>query len=206
MDPFLDIFTRMLIAVVSTLIFVSEGNAQEAIDNCRENVYFESKDNYFVTYNECLEQPTKILYTIFPNRTPIVTRRVDGGRFFKIDYLHTSDNYDYRNNRYDRGHLLPASARRFDRRKYRQTFSFANVALQVDRLNRGIWRDLEVEVQELADSLNKEIDVSIEVLFSENSPRLRTGAVVPDGFKKIYLDECFYFKNTSNSVKEPCNN
>ena len=146
----------------------------------------------------------RAFYTIYPNKKKVITRKEYGGRFFISKNLWTSDNRDYRKNKYDRGHLLAASARDFDRRKYRETFHFSNVALQVDKLNRGIWRDLEVEIQELSDSLGIAIDVEIEVIFSSESERLETGAVVPDAFRKIYLDKCIIFANVDNSKKVEC--
>ena len=204
---FLDFFTFILIVNSGFALVIAQENEQyrqDRIDSCRENVVYDVKENYTIVYDECKEQPIKASYTIFPNKEKVLTRKKDGGRFFTEDYIWTSDNRDYRNNKYDRGHLLASSARRYDRKLYRATFSFINVALQVDQLNRGVWRDLEVEVQQLSDSLDIEIPVEIEVLFSENSERLKTGAIVPDAFKKIYLDKCIIFVNKSNSKREKC--
>lgn len=188
-------------------LFVIEGNErdrQERISECRDSVEYVFDDNYTIIYDECREQPLRASYTIYPNTKKIVTRKKDGGRFFISKDLWTSDNRDYRNNKYDRGHLLSASARDFDRQKYRETFHFSNVALQVDKLNRGIWHDLEVEIQDLSDALGIEINVVIDVIFTSDSERLKTGAVVPDAFRKIYLDKCFIFANVDNSKRLEC--
>ena len=206
-----DILTFVFLMNASVGLVVAQGNEidrQERIDDCRSEVIYIDKHknevNYIAHYNECLEQPTKVKYTIHPNRAPIITRKVDGGRFFIDGDIHTSDNKDYRKNIYDRGHLLPASARRYNRVLYRKTFSFINVALQVDKLNRGVWRDLEVEVQELSDSLDIPIDVVIEVIFNEDSERLPTNSVVPFAFRKTFLDKCYIFANKSDAIRQEC--
>ena len=206
-----DILTFIFLINAGIGLVVAQGNEidrRERIADCRsEVIYTDTYDgevNYIAHYNECLEQPVKVKYSIHPNRTPIITRKVDGGRFFTIGDIHTSDNKDYRNNIYDRGHLLPASARRYNRKLYRQTFGFTNVALQVDRLNRGVWRHLEVEVQELSDSLDITIDVVVDILFSDESIKLTTEAAVPVAFRKTFLDKCFIFANSKDAKKELC--
>ncbi len=68
-----------------------------------------------------------------------------------------------------------------------------------ERLNRGIWRLLEVYERNLA--ATGTVEVEIRMVYSATSQKLPTGATVPDGFYKIITFgnkiEKYYFPNTS---------
>ena len=81
------------------------------------------------------------------------------------------------------------------------TFTYLNVALQYDDLNRGAWVDLEEQVREWADEFG-DIDIEIYLQFDSNHIILETGAHVPSAFYKcvVFPDsskKCFYFPNLS---------
>ena len=63
-----------------------------------------------VVYDEGLEQPIRLEYRV---QCPLGDASRNGLDFRKYDGVHTSDNDDYSNNVYDKGHLAPATA--FDR-------------------------------------------------------------------------------------------
>jgi DNA/RNA endonuclease G (NUC1) len=119
--------------------------------------------------------------------------------FYTVDSIITSDNADYANNVWDKGHLAPAAAFNCTREMLHRTFSYLNCTLQHQDLNRGAWRLLEAHERDLA-AVGRSVDVVIVLDFT-NAQKLPTGATIPSGFwKSIYVGgrpvECYYFPNT----------
>jgi len=50
---------------------------------------------------------------------------------------------DYRNTRFDRGHLVPAADMAFSEEAMSETFYLSNIAPQDPGFNKGVWRELE---------------------------------------------------------------
>jgi DNA/RNA endonuclease G (NUC1) len=157
----------------------------------RERVEFNIDDLFSGVYSEVLEQPLEVTY-IVPCPNGDASR--DGLDFYEDANIHTSDDDDYRNNVWDKGHLAPAAAFSCDRETIKKTFTFLNSALQHQSLNRGIWNRLETFERDLANFF--EVSVKIEVLFEGNPQVLPSGATVPSGFIKTikFADQTVSFK------------
>jgi DNA/RNA endonuclease G (NUC1) len=149
-----------------------------------------------ISYNEKYEQPNWVKYTV---RDIVKNADRDGMNFYTVDSIYTSDNDDYYSNRWDRGHMAPAGSFNDSYENLYSTFTFLNVALQYDDLNRGAWVDLEEQVREWADELG-DIDIEIYLEFNTGHIILETGAHVPSAFYK-YVNfpdgskKCYYFPN-----------
>src|SRR5210317_1593329 len=137
-------------------------------------------DIFKVVYDEGLEQPIKLSYRV---QCPLGDASRSGLDFRKYDGVHTSDNDDYSNNVYDKGHLAPAAAFNCDREMVRSTFSYLNCALQHEGLNRGPWKELERFERDLA-KIYPEVSVLIVVNFDETPERVPGGAAIPTSFTK----------------------
>jgi len=152
-------------------------------------------NTFIVKYSEELEQPLYVFYNVL---CPNGEASRSGLDFKKYDGVRTSNNEDYVDNVWDKGHLAPAAAFNCDRETLKSTFSYLNCALQHQSLNRGPWRELEEFERNLAKIYDK-VNVTVECHFSSSSTKLSTGATVPDGFTKIIewdgREECFYFPN-----------
>ena len=151
-----------------------------------------------ISYNEIFEQPNWVKYTV---KDIIKNADRDGMNFYTVDSIYTSDDNDYYSNRWDRGHMAPAGSFNDSYENLYSTFTYLNVALQYDDLNRGAWVDLEEKVREWADEYG-DIGVEIYLEFDSNHITLDTGAHVPSGFYKYinFPDEtkkCYYFPNVS---------
>lgn len=133
-----------------------------------------------VEYSEDLEQPLKLTYIV---ECPMGDASRSGLDFRKYDGIHTSDNGDYSDNVYDKGHLAPAAAFNCDREMVKSTFSYLNCALQHEGLNRGPWKELERFERNLA-KIYPEVSVLIIVNFDENPERVPGGAAIPTSFTK----------------------
>jgi endonuclease G len=137
-------------------------------------------DIFEVEYSEELEQPLKLTYTV---GCPLGDASRSGLDFHKEDGYLTSDNEDYKDNPYDKGHLAPAAAFNCDRETIKKTFSYLNCALQHEGLNRGPWKELERFERNLA-KIYPEVVVVITVNFEETPERVPGGAAIPTSFVK----------------------
>ncbi len=160
----------------------------------RDSIYI--KTNMFeIVYSEKLQQPKFIRYTV---QCPNGTASRKGMDFYTCDSILTSDNLDYVNNPYDKGHLAPAASFSCDKETLYKTFTYLNCSLQQENLNRTTWRLLEERERELAKK-HSVVIVEIRCVFSPKSVILPSGATIPDGyFKTIKYGktiEKYYFKN-----------
>ena len=151
-----------------------------------------------ISYNEIFEQPNWVKYTV---KDIVKNADRDGMNFYTVDSIYTSDDIDYYSNRWDRGHMAPAGSFNDSYENLYSTFTYLNVALQYDDLNRGAWVDLEEQVRKWADEYG-DIEVEIYLEFDSNHITLDTGAHVPSAFYKYvnFPDEskkCYYFPNVS---------
>jgi endonuclease G len=152
-------------------------------------------DIFTVHYSEIYQQPLNIKYSV---QCPNGTASRKGMDFYTNDSIITSDNADYENNVYDKGHLAPAADFTCSTEMLYKTFSYLNCALQDQYLNRGTWRLLEVYERELA---IKNPGTTVEIVLEyKKSIKLSTGATVPSGFYKkitsggkVYM---YYFPNS----------
>ena len=157
-----------------------------------------SNNIFQISYNEKYEQPNWVKYTV---RDIIKNADRDGMQFYTVDSIYTSDDQDYYSNRWDRGHMAPAGSFNDSYENLYSTFSYLNVALQYDDLNRGTWVQLEEQVRQWADELG-DIDIEIYLEFDSSHIVLDTGAHVPTAFYKyvIFPDsskKCYYFPNSA---------
>lgn len=150
----------------------------------RQKVEFKIDDLYQGVYSEVYEQPLEVTYTV---KCPNGQASRTGMDFYTDDKIHTSDNDDYSDNIWDKGHLAPAAAFSCSKETLKKTFTYLNSALQHQGLNRGQWNQLESFERDLANFFI--VKVKIEVLFEGNLTVLPTGATVPSGFiKTIQFD------------------
>lgn len=135
-------------------------------------------DIFIVQYDQQKEQPVWVEYTV---QCPKGDTSRQGMDFYKDNEIHTSDNDDYKNNIWDKGHLAPAASFNCDKETLYKTFTYLNSALQHQGLNRGVWKELEGFERNLANFF--EVKVRVEVEFSEN--KVHGGATIPSRFRKI---------------------
>lgn len=178
--------------IVAIILFIA--GTLSSFSQKRDSVLIQN-EIYKIVYSEVLEQPKYIKYTV---KCPDGNTSRSGMNFYKDGDVHTSDDEDYENNVWDKGHCAPAADFNCTREMLNKTFSYVNCVLQHEKLNRGVWRLLEEHERELAKSAA--VTVEIKVDFCKRSLRLSSGATVPDGFwKMIYingkLSECYYFNN-----------
>jgi endonuclease G len=153
-------------------------------------------DIFTVEYDQQKQQPLWLEYTV---KCPNGTAERDGMNFWVPEGITTSDDEDYKNNIYDKGHLAPAAAFNCNKTMLYQSFSYLNSALQHEGLNRGQWARLESFERDAANFFNLPVKVRVDVLFEGKLKVLKTGATVPSGFKKTIsigkITKVFVFPN-----------
>ena len=175
-----------------------EETISKNLDRERKDSLLVSSNIFEISYNEKYEQPNLVKYTV---RDIIKDADRDGINFYTVDTIYTSDDNDYYSNRWDRGHMAPAGSFNDSYENLYSTFTYLNVALQYDDLNRGAWVNLEEQVREWAVEFG-DIDIEIYLEFNTDHIILETGAHVPSAFYKYIifpnsLKRCFYFPNVS---------
>ena len=96
---------------------------------------------------------------------------------------------DYKRSGYDRGHMAPASAMKWDARAMSESFVLSNMAPQVGAgFNRGIWRILEEKVREWTVKRG-ELYVVTGPIFANTDEHIGPNRVaVPTQFYKVIFD------------------
>ena len=139
-------------------------------------------DIYTSIFNEEYQQPMVVEYTIFCKpESPTYER--DGISFKKYPGLNGSSSSDYTANVYDKGHMAPANTFACSEKWLRETFSYANCALQHQGLNRGAWAALERFERNLS-GIYDDIEVRIELFFSDEWTTNSDPARIPASFVK----------------------
>jgi endonuclease G len=182
---------KKLLPLILSVVILS-ANAQTKL---RDSVKV-TNDVFSVIYSEKLEQPIWLKYRSTNRPTNVNRGSMD---FYSEKLIKTSDNEDYKNNIYDKGHIAPAATFSDNMENLKQTFSYLNSALQDQYLNRGEWRLLEEQERKWDDL--ESLTVVVKVFFDKTSKKLLTGATVPSYFQKhIYFEKqkkwkCFVFLN-----------
>ena len=177
----------------------NENNSNtSSLTRARVDSLLVSNNIFQISYNEKYEQPNWVKYTV---RDIIKNADRAGIQFYTVDSIYTSDDDDYYSNRWDRGHMAPAGSFNDSYENLYSTFSYINVALQYDDLNRGVWVELEDQVRKWADDFG-DINIEIYLEFDSSHIVLDTGAHVPTAFYKyvIFPDgtkKCYYFPNST---------
>ena len=182
---------KKLLSLILSVVILS-ANAQTKL---RDSVKV-TNNVFSVIYSEKLEQPIWLKYRSTNRPTNVNRGSMD---FYSEKLIKTSDNEDYKNNIYDKGHIAPAATFSDNMENLKQTFSYLNSALQDQYLNRGEWRLLEEQERKWDDL--ESLTVVVKVFFDETSKKLPTGSTVPSYFQKhIYFEKqkkwkCFVFLN-----------
>jgi endonuclease G len=182
---------KKLLTLILSLVVLSANSQTKLRDSVKV-----TNDVFTVIYSEKLEQPIWLKYRSTNRPTNVNRGSMD---FYSEKLIKTSDNEDYKNNIYDKGHLAPAATFSDNMENLKQTFSYLNSALQNQYLNRGEWRLLEEQERKWDD--NEPLTIIVKSFFNRDSKKLPSGATIPSYFQKhIFFEKskkwkCFVFLN-----------
>jgi len=198
------IFKFVNISIVKKLLLVFIFGTMIFFGQEKRNDLIIQGSIFKVSYNEVYQQPNWIEYKV-RNISKKFNRK--GLDFYVVDSVFTSDNLDYKNNIWDKGHLAPAAAFSDTKENLNATFSFLNCVLQHNNLNRYEWAQLEREIRKWTSLYKEDLNMRIEVLFDPNHQVLLSGAHIPTAFNKIIVfpdgtSKCFYFRNQPTNGRD----
>lgn len=99
----------------------------------------------------------------------------------------TAQWWDYKNSRYDRGHLVPAGDMKWDATAMCECFYLSNICPQNHEFNEGDWNYLENRVRGWANFHGK-VYVACGPVVSEHPETIGENCIaVPDSFYKVVL-------------------
>jgi endonuclease G, mitochondrial len=162
----------ILTLLLFSFLFANSQTANKLID----------KKIYTVVYSEFFKNPLTVTYKLYK---PV--HRVDrsGMGFHVEEGVKTATSKDFESNQYDKGHMAPAEDFSDSEEHLKATFSYVNCAVQHYKLNRGLWKVLEMKEREYAQS--DSVRVLNEVIFNKPYKKLATGAYIPDKFRKTII-------------------
>ena len=155
-----------------------------------------------ILYSEELMQPLQATYTVTcPDPFVGECESSIGWRVSRAEELAgyeviTSKPKHYKNNEWDRGHLIPVASVDCDCESKAVTYTYLNCALQHSGLNRGPWKQLEEQERDIAKSTSGEVKVIVDVLFEPQAGHMCDGCpTIPSEFRKTIVageDTLFY--------------
>ena len=184
-------FTKKLLFTLTIALGLTQTTQAQTIKTIETDIFK-------IVYSEKYQQPISVKYEV---QCPNGNASRKGMNFYGVDSVITSNNADYRNNVWDKGHMAPAAAFNCNTQLLRETFSYLNCALQHQGLNRGPWKELESFERDLA-KVHSLVLVIITIHFDDEMGLLPTDARVPTGFtKKIFTGSSdslvFHFPNSN---------
>ncbi len=158
----------------------------------QDTVIYNSAGRYSFLYAPAHRQARWVAYKLTRSDISAGAERSDN---FRTDPLlaafgwPSASNADYTNSGYDRGHLLPSADRTASAEENRATFLFSNIAPQLPRLNRGVWKNLEEELRRVCADFDTLYIVTGGVLPAPAAgmPAIGRGVTVPPLFFKAIV-------------------
>lgn len=106
---------------------------------------------YIVGYSYLFRQARWVMEVIDPDNKRVEVERVNSFRpDLRVPEKFRDDLVDYKGSGFDLGHLIASADRRATAIQNSETFLLTNMSSQMPRFNRGIWKELEEAVRDLA--------------------------------------------------------
>lgn len=190
----LNLLSTLIMGILIVIVFSAFRNDRSQYRNPDyERI---SLEHFDVLYSEDMEQPVQVKYDVM---CPDSNIRRGNYSFKKSPFIHTSDDDDYKNNVWDKGHMAPVQSLDCSDKMIRSTFTYLNCAMQHQTLNRGLWRELEEYENELASKYG-EVSVIVRCTFHRDSLPTETGVTIPHSFvKEILFDDSLVVYEIPNS-------
>lgn len=184
--------------------------------DCREFFFTNASGRYSFRYDTAWRQARWVAHTL--TAAEVAVKGAERSNRFRSDpqiinrgFPAAADS-DYKKSGYDRGHLLPSADRDDTSTENDATFLLSNISPQRPELNRGVWKNLEEFVRQVA----ARYDSVWVVTGSQGDLSDRIGknrVVVPDYYYKtllikvkgVYYAVAFYIPNQAKLQKNYSN-
>ena len=147
-------------------------------------------EGFLVGYSDIRGNPLWVNYKI--TTVPKKIKSLKRPSKFEEDWrsINKVTHKDYTHSGYDRGHMAPnhAISRLFGRQAQLDTFVMTNITPQKPKLNRGLWKNLEMLEIKKFTQLAGNVWVTTGTVFTGEKHYLKNAGNVeiPDAFYKIY--------------------
>lgn len=146
-------------------------------------------DYFTLSYNEKTEQADWVAYKLTRNHLNDATyKRKDNFRADPLVSSQSASLSDYKGSGYDRGHLAPAADFTWSKEGLDDSFYMSNMSPQEPGFNRGIWKQLEEKVRNMARE-NGVVYVVTGPIYQGLTKKIGDNKVaVPSKYYKVILD------------------
>lgn len=150
-----------------------------------------SRTGFTISYHDTWKMPQWVAWYLTTERVEGKEKRTDD--FLTDPDLPThvlSEDSDYRNSRYDRGHMAPAGDMKWSEQAMMESFYMSNICPQAPNLNRGDWRILEENCRKWTQKHQTPLYIVCGPLVEAEKKHKRIGrnkVTVPEGFFKVVL-------------------
>ncbi len=142
---------------------------------------------YSLIYNEEHEQADWVAYELLKSETIPNFKRTNRFIVDTMIYTGTATNSDYLHSGYDKGHLAPAADMTWNLQAMKESFYFSNISPQLPGFNRGIWKKLEMNVRDWAQTHNC-LYITSGPIFMNSDQRIgKNNVTIPSHFYKTIL-------------------
>ena len=144
---------------------------------------------YTVSYNEQRRNPNWVAYELTAKE--VAGQESRGDDFVKDPQVigRQADDSDYRNSGWDRGHLAPAADMKWSPEAMAESFYMSNISPQNNNLNRGVWKQIEEKVRDIAVEYGSVIVVTGPVFTTKKGLGSigKNRVLIPNAFYKVLL-------------------
>ncbi len=144
--------------------------------------------HYTLCYSEEHEQAKWVFYELTKAEVQSSTPRKDAFREDPKVITGSATPADYKGSGYDRGHLAPAADMEMDSTSMMESFYMSNMSPQKPSFNRGIWKQLEMQVREWAIQEDTVLVVTGPVFINNLGAIGKNQVTVPGYYYKIIVD------------------
>lgn len=222
---FLDHWSSKLLFVINLCIFIffsiTISFSNEIDERCPHHVYWGApkitvdenqitylcRSGYAVAYKNPLKNSLYVVEHLTATRLGNEVRT----NKFKIDYdlkpEYRSTNKDYIQSGFDKGHMSPAGNHSANKISMSESFLLSNIVPQNPKINRGVWKNLEVKVREWVIKDKRDFFIIQGTIFESKYTTIGNQVAVPKSLFKIILDPknqeiiSFIFPNTDVKSK-----
>lgn len=159
--------------------------------------YLRQRDSYVLLYDGRSKNPLWVYEYITPQSIVGEAKRSNFKNDSSIPDFHCARLEDYKNFKYDRGHLAPAGNNKYSQKAMDETFLMSNMSPQVGvGFNRDAWRFLEEKIRDIAvRSIGVHVITGPLFLPEHDNvvryPVIGSNVAVPTHFFKVILVEKF---------------
>jgi endonuclease G len=143
---------------------------------------------YTVSYNSEWKIPNWVAYELTKEEVDGTVSRSD---VFTLDPAisptMSASSYDYQYSGWDKGHMAPAGDMKWSEQAMKESFYLSNICPQNQRLNGGLWKDLETHVRNIAVQKGHIYVVCGPIVSKHPRTIGQNKVVVPDAFFKVLL-------------------